>query len=452
MNPYISITDEEKKQILDRLGLQSVDDLFHCIPENLRKPDFAELPEALKENELHSHMSGLSEKCKSYKACFLGGGVYEHFIPSVVNALAGRSEFVTSYTPYQPEVSQGNLQAFFEYQSLICRLFGMDVSNASMYDGPTALAEAVLMAGSDKRNRNRCLIAGSMHPFWINVVKTYLSNLDYSLEVIPSKEGVCSPGILSEIIDESVACVAYQQPNFFGCLEEMHEASRICHEKGALFIAAVDPISLGILSPPGEYEADIAVAEGQPLGLNPYMGGETLGVFACRDDFLRKMPGRLVGLTRDQNDKPGYVLTLQTREQHIRREKATSNICTNHALNAIKAAIYLSAMGPTGLKEAALACRLNIKRIGERIERVNGLKIRFSSPCFKEITIQAPGKNANEILCDLRKKGIAAGPSLGSFFPDMQDCFLLSATELITETEIDLLIKTLESILKTGRS
>jgi len=442
VNPYICVTDTEIREQLSVIGSSSLDDLFLCIPQELKNVHFEALPPAMREYELTreiKHIAGKS-RMKEGAVCFTGGGAYEHFIPAVVPALAERAEFVTSYTPYQPEASQGNLQVFFEFQSLICRLMEMDVANASMYDGATALAEGVIMAANLRKERTRCLVAETVHPHWRDVLATYLKNLEFQLETFKSEGGVIAPESLEKALDDATACVIVQSPNFFGCIENMAALAQKTHKAGAYFIAAVDPISLGILAPPGQHGADVAVGEGQPLGLLPYFGGETLGIFSCKLDFLRKMPGRLVGLTKDTKGRKAFVLTLQTREQHIRREKATSNICTNHALNAMRAAIYLSALGPQGLKEVAEACMANSYYVKSRINEIKGYEIPHEAPCFKEFTVRVKRGNVENLIGNMAQRGFIIGPSLGQFNPKWRDSFLISATEVRSREEMDSLL------------
>ena len=442
MNPYICGTDAEIREQLNVIGISSLDDLFHCIPQELKNAHFEDLPPAMGEYELTreiKHIAG-KNRIKDGAVCFMGGGAYEHFIPAVVPALAERAEFVTSYTPYQPEASQGNLQVFFEFQSLICRLMEMDVANASMYDGATALAEGVIMAANVRKGRTRCLVAETVHPHWRDVLATYLKNLELRLETLKSEGGVIAPESLEKALDDATACVVVQSPNFFGCIEDMTALAQKTHEAGGYFIAAADPISLGILAPPGQYGADVAVGEGQPLGLLPYYGGETLGIFTCKQEFLRKMPGRLVGLTKDTKGRKAFVLTLQTREQHIRREKATSNICTNHALNATRAAIYLSTLGPQGLKEVAETCMANTHYVRSRISEIKGYAIPHEAPCFKEFTVRVRRDNVENLISNMAQRGLIIGPSLGQFNPEWRDCFLISTTEVRAREEMDSLL------------
>ncbi len=333
--PYIPNTQDDQQAMLQAIGAASIDELFAMVPAELRLGRELCLLPALGEMELTAHMIQLAGQNLSAACvpCFLGAGSYDHFIPAAVDAIASRSEFYTSYTPYQAEAGQGNLQALFEYQTLVTQLTGMDVSNSSLYDGGSATAEAVLMALDATRRSGRVVVAESVHPEYREILKTYLANFPTEIVTLKTNEGTISPADLEEAVNADTACVLVEHPNFFGCLEEVETLAEIAHKAGALFIAAVDPISLGLLKRPGEYGADICVAEGQALGNPMAYGGPYLGIIACREQFLRRMPGRLVGQTTDRRGRRCWVLTLQTREQHIRREKATSNICTNQCFS-----------------------------------------------------------------------------------------------------------------------
>ncbi len=434
--------------MLEAIGVSSVEDLFHSIPAELRTDAFPDFPPALGEYELLREIRNIAagNRIPGSSVSFMGGGVYEHFIPSIVPALAGRAEFVTSYTPYQPEVSQGNLQVFFEYQSLVSRLFDMDISNASMYDGATALAEGVIMASGQMGCRKRCLVAETVHPFYREVLATYIKNFDLEIVILKSEGGTIPPASLDKELDDRCLCVVFQHPNFPGCLENMKEASGKAHASGALFISVNDPMSLGLLEPPGKYNADIAIAEGQCLGMPPYFGGETLGIFTCKKEFMRRMPGRLVGLTTDTMGRRGFVLTLQTREQHIRREKATSNICTNHALNATRAAIYLSCIGASGMREIGKTCYANSQYAISRIKKLKGYRIPFEGPVFKEFAVEARQGSVPGLIESLASKGFLAGPDLGAFHPEWKNYFLICTTETRNRKEIDDLTEALNEL------
>jgi glycine dehydrogenase subunit 1 len=357
-----------------------------------------------------------------------------------VDAIAGRSEFYTAYTPYQAEASQGSLQAFFEFQTLICQLTGLDVANASLYDGGSAVAEAALMALAVSSKRTKIVVAESVHPEYRRSLATYLANLDAQTTTLPTPRGFLDPDDLKKAVDEQTACVIVQHPNFFGCLEEVEALAEAARSKGALFVVSYDPISLGLLKRPGQYGADIAIAEGQCLGNPLSYGGPYLGLLACRSEFVRKMPGRLVGQTTDRNGKRCWVLTLQTREQHIRREKATSNICTNQGLMALKATAYLAALGPQGLKETAALSTRNAHYAAERLASVPGVKVRFDRPFFKEFTVQFDTKKFGGVpalLSKLLKAGYHAGLPLGTWYSALGDCLSVAVTEKRTKAEID---------------
>ncbi|MGW8257934.1 MAG: aminomethyl-transferring glycine dehydrogenase subunit GcvPA [Thermoguttaceae bacterium] len=368
---------------------------------------------------------------------FLGAGCYDHFIPAVVDAIAARGEFYTSYTPYQAEAAQGNLQALFEYQTLITQLTGMDVSNSSLYDGGAAAVEAVLMALDITRRSARVIVAENVHPEYRQILKTYLANLPTEIFTLDTPEGTISPVELQAAVNNDTACVLVQQPNFFGTLEEMQTLSEITRKAGALFIAAVDPISLGLLKRPGEYGADICVAEGQSLGTAMSYGGPYLGIIACREQFMRRMPGRLVGQTVDRRGRRCWALTLQTREQHIRREKATSNICTNQALLALRAAIYLALMGPQGMRNAAELCVQKARYAQDQLCKGGKLTKAFDRPTFKEFVLRVKDGRVEELLALARRENILAGVPLGRWYPQLADCLLVAVTEKRTKEEID---------------
>jgi glycine dehydrogenase subunit 1 len=437
---YVLNTPDEQQGMLKQIGVSSIQDLFSSIPAALRLKQPLKIPPALTEIELTRHIHELSSRSRSAEdaVCFLGGGSYDHFIPAVVDALAGRSEYYTAYTPYQAEASQGSLQAFFEFQTLICQLTGLDVANASLYDGGSAVAEAVLMAITATNRHGRVLIAESVHPDYRTTLNTYLANLEATPVVLPTPHGFLNPDDLKKAVDDNTPCVVVQHPNFFGCLEEMEALADAAHAKGALMVVSFDPISLGLLKRPSQYGADIAIAEGQCLGNPMVFGGPYLGILACREEFVRKMPGRLVGQTTDRNGKRCWVLTLQTREQHIRREKATSNICTNQGLFALRAAVYLAALGPQGLKETASLCARKAHYAAEQLAKV-GCKLQFSRPFFKEFAVSGP-KDPTATLSRLLKAGYHGGLHLGRWYPSCKDCISIAVTEKRTRAEIDGLV------------
>lgn len=438
---YVVNTAEDRRAMLEKIGVKSCEELFASIPESLQLKRALNVPPALTEIELTRHMQALAGKNQA-GVCFLGGGSYDHFIPAVVDAVASRSEYYTAYTPYQAEASQGSLQAFFEFQTLICQLTGLDVANASLYDGGSAVAEAALMAITITGRHGKILIADSVHPEYRRTLSTYLANLEAQPNVLPTPNGFLDPDDVKRAIDDKTPCVIVQHPNFFGCLEEVQALADIAHAKGALLVVSFDPISLGLLKRPGQYGADIAVAEGQCLGNPMTYGGPYLGIIACRQDYVRKMPGRLVGQTVDRQGKRCWVLTLQTREQHIRREKATSNICTNQGLMALKATVYLAALGPQGLKETAALCTRNAHYAAEKLANLPtaGARLRFDRPFFKEFTLQVDTKKKDkvpELLGELLKSGYHAGLPLGTWYPQLADCITVAVTEKRTKDEID---------------
>jgi glycine dehydrogenase subunit 1 len=437
-------TPDDQKAMLEKIGAASIEDLFQSIPAGLRLKRPLNVPPALSEIELQQHLSDLARRNRAAgdAVCFLGGGSYDHFIPAVVDAVAGRSEFYTAYTPYQAEASQGSLQAFYEFQTLICQLTGLDVANASLYDGGSAVAEAVLMAQGVTPKRHQVLVAGSVHPEYRRNLTTYLANLEAKATVLPTPHGFLDPADLKKAIDDQTLCVVVQHPNFFGCLEEVDDLAAAARARGALFIVSFDPISLGLLKRPGQYGADIAVGEGQSLGTPMGYGGPYLGLLACREEFVRKMPGRLVGQTVDRHGRRCWALTLQTREQHIRREKATSNICTNQGLFALRAAVYLAALGPQGLRETAELCTRKAHYAAAQLTKVDGVRLRFDRPFFKEFTLQVK-RPVPALLADLLRQGFHAGLPLAGWsqkegwYPELHDCFSVAVTEKRTKAEID---------------
>ena len=436
---YIPNTPGDREGILKAIGVDGIGAILADIPDSLLLKKPLELPPALSEHDLKkelAYLASLNADTGRF-ACFLGGGAYDHFIPSVVRHIASRSEFSTSYTPYQAEVSQGNLQAAFEYQSMVCELTGMDVANASMYDGASAMAEAALMA-QRVTGRHEILVSLAVNPNYRRALRTYLHGIGSQIIEAPytPESGVTDLDALREDVGDTTAAVIVQYPNFFGCIEDLAEAARLAHEKGALLVAVVDPIALGVLKSPGELGADIVVGEGQPLGKSLSFGGPYLGIFASREKHLRQMPGRLVGETMDTNGKRGYVLTLQAREQHIKRERATSNICTNEALVALMAAVYLAAMGRDGIKGVGELCLRNSHYAKDRLIERPGVKQAFSAPFFKEFVVKL-GKKAGPVNKRLLKDGIIGGLDLGAYYPELKGHVLIAVTEKRTKDEMD---------------
>ncbi len=442
--PFIVNTADEREEMLKAIGAASFEELLKDVPAEVRLKKPLDLNPPLDEPRVRNLLEGMASSNGSTAdhVSFLGAGAYDHFIPAAVGTITSRSEFYTAYTPYQAEVSQGTLQAIYEYQSLICRLYGMDVANASMYDGATALAEAVLMA-MNTTGRHQVVIAGQLHPNSISVLKTYLEAAGQEAIVQNALEdGIGSISSLRELVGQSTAAVVVQQPNFYGCLEEVEEIASIAHEKGALFVVSADPLSLGVLASPGSYGADIAVGEGQPLGTPQSFGGPYLGIFAVKKDFIRKIPGRLIGMTKDREGKDGFILTLQTREQHIRREKATSNICSNEALNALAAAVYLSLLGREGLREVASQSAQKAAYLSRKITAIPGFSLKFSKPFFREFVLETPIPAAEVIVRMLEKK-VFAGYDLS---PHGENGLLVAVTEKRTKEELDAFAASLASL------
>lgn len=444
---YLPHTEEDRRKMMDFLGIEKVEDLFDSIPKKLRFQGKLQLPGPLAESQLRQHFYSLAKKNTplSRSVCFLGGGAYDHYIPAALDQLISRGEFYTAYTPYQAEVSQGTLQTIYEYQSLICLLTGMDVSNASMYDGASALAEAAWM--SHQINRlTKVLLPETVHPEYRRTVHTYARAMGLEVVGIPRRGAVTNLEALQKQLDDKVACLAVQQPNFFGALEPVDRLGEMVHQtKKGLFIAVVDPISLGLLARPADYGADIVVGEGQALGNPLSLGGPYLGFFACRERYVRKMPGRIVGATIDKEGKKGFVLTLQAREQHIRRHRATSNICSNQALNALAAAIYTCLMGKEGIKEVANHCLQKANYLKKGLQSIKGFQVLYPDPTFKEFAVKAdtPWEKVQQ---QLLKGGFLAGPALSQYYPekDLANAFLLAVTEQRTKEEMDALLNRLE--------
>jgi glycine dehydrogenase subunit 1 len=435
---YTLNTDADRRSMLDAVGAATFDDLLAAIPPAVRLRRPLDVPPALSEIELTRLLHDLAAKNANADthACFLGGGAYDHFVPAVVDAVAGRGEYYTAYTPYQAEASQGTLQVGFEYQTMVCQLTGLDVANASLYDGGSAAAEAVLMAINVTGRSGKVVVAESVHPEYRQTLATYLKDLDIPIVTVPTPHGFLDPDDLKKVVDDQTACVLVQHPNFFGSLEEVQAIGAVAKAKGALFIVSFDPISVGMLKRPGDYGADIAIAEGQCLGNYLMYGGPYLGILACRSEFVRKVPGRLVGQTVDRHGNRCWVLTLQTREQHIRREKATSNICTNQGLLALRATVYLSAVGPQGLKETAELCARKAHYAADQMTKIPGVKLAFDRPFFKEFTLRVPG-DVPRLLAGLADDGYLAGLPLKRYYSALGDCVTVAVTEKRTKVEID---------------
>lgn len=441
---YLPLTDEDRREMLAVIGVNAVEDLFNDIPAEVRLKRELDLPPALAESEAISYLNSLASKNRHFhnSVSFLGAGVYDHYIPSIIKHVTGRSEFYTSYTPYQPEISQGVLQAIFEFQTMICQLTGMEVSNASMYDGGTAVAEGAIM-GCGATRRSKTLVSRSVSPFYREVLSNYFNSRGLDLEEIPLKDGRTDFSELDKMLGDDVASVVLQQPNFFGMIEEFDGVAEMVHNHKAVFVVSADPLSLPLLQSPAEYGADIVVGEGQGLGVPASFGGPLLGIMAARSKFVRQMPGRIAGETVDSEGNRGYVLTLQTREQHIRREKAASNICSNEALVALGAAVYLAALGPQGMREVARQCLQKAAYAREQITALKGFEKLSEGHHFKEFAVKVPGDPA-ELNKRLLDKNILGGVDLAPFYPELKNTMLFAVTEKRTRQEIDTLVRELE--------
>jgi glycine dehydrogenase subunit 1 len=443
---YSPHTDADHRRMLAAVGVDSIEDLFADIPPAMRATRF-DIPPPLTEQEVRAELSRLAGRNRIPQLSFLGAGAYRHLVPSVVMEVIGRSEFSTAYTPYQPEVSQGTLQSIYEFQSLICELTGMEVASASHYDGATATAEAALMACRLTR-RDRVAISTAVAPQVRAVLTTYCSGPGIEIVEVPADladggSGLTPVEAAQRILDDGVACLIAQQPNFFGGIEPMQELGEAAHAVGAQMVAVVEPTSLATLQAPGEYGADIVSAEGQPLGIPLSFGGPYVGLMAARMASVRQMPGRLVGAARDIEGRKGYVMTLQAREQHIRREKAASNICTNQALCALAATAYLTAVGPQGLREVAELSATQARHLASAIESAGLGERRFSAPYFAEVAIRLP--DAERRHRALAERGIVAGHPLGGDYPELADTLLLATTELTTDDDVSALVDALQA-------
>ena len=436
---YLPMTEQDKKEMLETIGVSSIDELFSDIPEKVRFQGQYNIKEAKSEAALMKELAGLAAKNAdtTNNISFLGAGVYNHYKPVIVDHVISRSEFYTAYTPYQPEISQGELQAIFEFQTMIAELTGMDLANSSMYDGGTALAEAGMLAAGHTK-RKKLLVSGSVHPEYIDVVTTYAHGQSIEVVKVPTKEGVTDSEALKSLIDEQTAGVIVQYPNFFGQIEDLKTIGDIAHEHKALFIVSANPLSLGVLTPPGKLGADIVAGDAQPFGISENFGGPHCGFFAVTTKLMRKVPGRLVGETVDQEGRRGYVLTLQAREQHIRRDKATSNICSNQALLALAASVAMTALGKQGVREMA---KQNIvkTRYAKNAFEAAGFTVAFQGAHFNEIVVKTD-KSVTEINKGLLEKGIIGGFDLGRVYPEMANHALIAVTELRTKEEIDALV------------
>jgi glycine dehydrogenase subunit 1 len=440
---YTQLTDEQVSHMLATIGVNSIDDLFSPIPADLRLKEPLQLHAALSEPELLADVASLGARnadCTLLK-CFLGAGIYDHFIPTVVDAMAGQSEFVTAYTPYQAEASQGILQAFYEFQTLICQLTGMEVANASLYEGASSAAEAVIMATAITK-RPKVLIGGAIHPDTRAVLKTYGVERAIECVEVPEQDGVLDEAALADVLSQEPAALVIQSPNFYGCLERLDRIIPKVQEAGALVVVATDPIACGMLKSPGALGADVVVGEGQSLGIPMHYGGPILGLLATKEKHLRKMPGRVVGVSADREGRRSFCLALQTREQHIKRERATSNVCTNQGLMAMRAAVYMAAMGRNGLAEVARQCFDKAHYAAAQISKIEGYELRFAAPFFKEFAVRTT-RGVPHVLAECRRRGLLGGVPLARFDKQYKDCFLVAVTERRRKEEIDALVAAL---------
>jgi glycine dehydrogenase subunit 1 len=442
---YTQLTDSQVEHMLGTIGAGSIDELFAPIPKDARLKGPLKIPAGISEMELIRDLESLAGKNRdcTEKVCFLGAGAYDHFIPTVVDAMAHQSEFVTAYTPYQAEASQGVLQLFYEFQTMICELTGMDVANASLYEGASAAAEAMLMAISIT-GRRRLAVVESAHPDTLGVLRTYAFEREIEVFTIPAPAGIVDEAALRSAMDDSVAAVLIQSPNFYGCIERLDRLIPLAQAAGAKVIVSADPLASGLLRTPGSFGADMVVGEGQALGIPMQYGGPYLGLLATREEHLRKMPGRVVGMAKDREGRRGFCLVLQTREQHIKRERATSNVCTNQGLLAIRASVYMATMGRGGIAKVASLCFDKAHYAAARIAELPGFSLRFTAPFFKEFVVRTT-KNVEKLLAACSQRGILAGVPMRRFDERYADCFLVAVTEQRTKQQIDDLAAALKS-------
>jgi len=444
--PYLPNTDDDRRKMLEKIGVAKIEDLFKTIPDDLRLKRPLDIP-SLSEMELLREIEKLAKENREGLTCFAGGGVYDHFIPAAVETIVSRPEFATAYTPYQAEVSQGTLQVTYEFQSHICRLTGMDVANASMYDGASAAAEATVVAMRVTR-RKKVVLSETVNPLVRETIATFLSGRGVELVTVPMKDGLTDLNRMADTLDENTACALVGQPNFFGLLEDVDAVSELIHKVGGKLIMTVDPIAQALLKTPGEYGADLAVGEGQPLGISLSFGGPLLGFFAARKELVRYVPGRIVGRTKDSDGREGFVLTLQTREQHIRREKATSNICTNQALCATTAAVYMTLMGKTGLKQVALLSAEKAQQAAQEIFKLDGFEPYFEGPFVREFAVKVP-RSAQEMILEMIKRRVLPGIAAGRWYSELPDCLIVALTEKRTEEDLTRFVEGLRELSKS---
>jgi len=458
--PYYPNTEDDRREMLKAIGVENFDELIKDIPDAIRLKADLKIPAAMSELEVIKHLSNLGNKNVNTQdsISFLGAGAYDHFIPSAIAALLNRSEFYTAYTPYQAEVSQGTLQAIYEYQTMICRLTGMDVSNASLYDAGSGLAEAALMSVAHT-GRKKIVVAHPVHPLYVQVVRTYVHGQGFEIIEVPSKDGAADVDAVKKVVDDGTAAIMVQQPSFFGTLSDVFALGEIAHSKNALYVVDANPISLGLLVPPAEYGADVVVGEGQSLGIPQSFGGPFLGIFAVKENLIRRLPGRLAGVTVDTEGNRGFVLTLQTREQQIRREKATSNICTNEGLMMLASTIYMSLMGKQGIHEVAEQSSAKAHYLAEQIGKIPGFSLKYRQPFFNEFLVSTPIPAKKIIEAGLQTSGaklpnkILAGVDMetmafGSGTPSQQKGLLIAVTEKRTREEMDMFVEFLRRFKK----
>lgn len=437
-NPH---TTEDRQQMLEAIGVDSVESLFDPVPEQYRFPSL-DLPRALTEMEAAQRLEQLANRniVPPPEDIYLGAGSYQHYVPAAVGQILARGEFYTAYTPYQPEVAQGTLQVIYEFQSMVAELLGTEVANASMYDGATALAEGALIAVSSTRKRTRIVVAGTVHPAYRRVLRTYVEGAGVTITEAGQGKLVTTIDDITPHLGDDVACVVIQYPNFFGAIEDVAALAEVTQAAGTLLVVSTSPVPLGLLKSPGELGADVVTAEGQSLGVAQSYGGPYVGLLGTRQKFVRQMPGRIAGITTDSEGKRGYVLTLQTREQHIRREKATSNICTNQGLMATAATVYMSTVGPQGFREVAITCYQNAHYLAAQLTKLDGYDLAYDAPFFHEFALRCPVPAA-EVNARLLDAGILGGLDVSREYPELANTLLLTATELNSRDGIDRFVR-----------
>jgi len=448
---YTSATDADRAAMLEAIGVSSIDDLFQTIPDGLRLDRDLELPDGLSESECFDHLASLAERNAhaDAEACFIGAGMYDHYVPAIVDAITQRSEFLTPYTPYQPEVSQGGLQVMFEFQTAISELTGLPVANASLYEGPSSVASAAYLAIGATKGRRRLVVSRGVHPHSRETLETYARGFGAKVVEVGLRDGVTDPSEFENYVDQDVAAIFIQSPNFLGGIEDMEALSAAAQESGALAVASVDPISLSVLRPPGDCGVDVAVGEGQPLGNRLDYGGPSFGFFAATEENMRRMPGRIAGETTDADGRRGFVLALQTREQHIRREKATHNICTAQALNALAGVVYLTWLGKQGFVELGELLARRTAYAKERLTAIEGVELLHEAPVFREFAVSLPAP-VEDVLDRVSEEGIAAGYPLAREYPEHKDGLLVALTERRSREDIDRLADALERAIQAG--